>query len=207
MLLKEVWVGERRLWIAAVAACAVMVPSAALANAGVPMIAIVYPGMGIMLLPVIALEVVVLRRRLGSPLRRTAIMVTVSNLVSTVVGVPLTWAALVAGQAVTGGGGSAGPPFDTVAGKVLAVTWQAPWMMPYESDMYWMVPVAALVLLVPFFFVSWLIEYQVSRLFMRGTERAALRHAVLVANLVSYALLAGVTLVALAVSVYQNAFS
>ncbi|MDO8915821.1 MAG: hypothetical protein Q7W16_07055 [Coriobacteriia bacterium] len=197
--------GERRILFAAALMGALAVPAVAFANAGVPMLGIVYPGMGILLIPVIVLEVAVLRRRLGAPLRRTAVMVTVSNLVSTVLGVPLTWAALVGLQAVTGGGGAAGPSFDTLAGKVLAVTWQAPWMMPYESDMYWMIPVATLVLLVPFFFVSWLIEYQISRPFMRDTDKAVLRRAVLIANLMSYGLLALVALAGLGIAVYQHA--
>jgi hypothetical protein len=197
---------RRRIALSMVAAVAlVAVPTAAFANAGVPMLAIVYPGMGILLIPVIVLEVLVLRRRLGASLKRTTIMVTVSNLVSTVIGVPLTWGALVGVQALTGGGGPAGPPFETLAGKVLAVTWQAPWMMPYDSDMYWMIPVASLVLLVPFFFASWLIEYRLSRPFMRDTEKPVLRRAVLVANVVSYALLVVAALIGLGISVFQHA--
>jgi Na+-translocating ferredoxin:NAD+ oxidoreductase RnfE subunit len=196
-------VRERGVLFLSAVVIASAVPAIALANAGVPMIGIVYPGMGILLIPVIVLEFVVLRRRLKSPARRTAVMTTVSNLVSTGVGVPLTWAVLVGLQAVTGGGGP-GPSFDTLVGKLLAVTWQAPWMMPYESDLFWMVPVAALVLLVPFFFVSWLIEYELSRLFMRGVDKAVLRRAVLFANLLSYALLAGVAVVGLGIGIYQH---
>jgi hypothetical protein len=197
-------VRERRIPFTLAAACTWAVPATALANAGVPMIALVYPGMGIMLVPVIVIELLVLRRRLEMPIRRLIAMTTVSNAVSTVAGVPLTWLALVALQGVTGGGGPAGPSFETIAGKVLAVTWQAPWMMPYEADMYWMVPVATLVLLVPFFFASWLIEYWVSRLFARETDKKTLNRAVLAANLVSYAFLAGVVLIGLAVSIYQH---
>jgi hypothetical protein len=66
------------------------------------------------------------------------------------------------------------------------------------------VPVATLVLLVPFFFASWLIEYWVSRLFARETDKKTLNRAVLAANLVSYAFLAGVVLIGLAVSIYQH---
>lgn len=154
--------GERRILFSAVMLSTLIVPTVALANMGVPMIAIVYPGMGIMLIPVIVLEVVVLRRRLSAPLWPTAIMTPVSNLASTAVGVPLTWALLLGLQIFTGGSGT-GPSFDTFVGKLLAVTWQAPWMMPYEADMYWMIPAAILFLPVPFFFASWLIEYCVSK--------------------------------------------
>lgn len=60
------------------------------------------------------------------------------------------------------------------------------------------------ILLIPFFFVSWLIEYYVSRLFMREVERKALRQAVLRANLVSYGLLAAVALIGLGVGIFQQ---
>lgn len=195
--------GERRVLLSAVFLSVLLVPSIACANAGLPMIAIMYPGMGILLVPVIVLEVLVLRRLLDTPVRRTSAMVAVSNLVSTGVGVPLTWAALVGVQFVTGGGGWS-PLLDVpFLGKLLGVTWLAPWMMPWGTDEHWMIPLAALMLLVPFFFASWLIEYVVSVMFMRDIEAARLKRAVLVANLVSYALLAGVALVALAVGIYK----
>jgi hypothetical protein len=58
---------------------------------------------------------------------------------------------------------------------------------------------------VPFFFASWLIEYRLSRLFMRDTEKPVLRRAVLVANVVSYALLVVAALIGLGISVFQHA--
>jgi hypothetical protein len=61
----------------------------------------------------------------------------------------------------TGGGSAHG--LRTLSAKLLAVTWQSPWLIPYEDDLVWMVPAAALCLLVPFFFASVYIEYQVAR--------------------------------------------
>ena len=48
------------------------------------------------------------------------------------------------------------------------------------------------------------IEYQVSRPFTRGIDKAVLRRAVFVANLASYALLATAALVVLGVALYQH---
>jgi hypothetical protein len=180
------------------------VPSVAHADMGLPMIFLAWPGMGVMLVPVIALEVAVLMSALVTPLKRTAVVATVSNVISTVVGVPVTWVILVALQFLTGGGGAVGPDFGTLAGKIFAVTWQAPWLLPYESDLYWMIPVAMLVLLVPFFFASWLIEYPISRLMMRKLQAGVVRRGVLGANLVSYGLLALVVLGVLGVAIYQH---
>ena len=171
----------------------VVVPSVAFADAGLPMLAFVWPGMGFALVPVIVIETVVMMRLLKTTLGRTAVVMTVANLVTTVVGVPLTWGAMFGLQALLGGGG-AGPDIGTIAGKVFAVTVQAPWLLPYQEQIRWMVPAAALFLLVPFFFASWLIEYWVARWTMRDLDRRALRRAVMWANLASYALLALVAL-------------
>lgn len=177
--------------------------SAALADAGIPMLVIVYPSMIVTLLPVVVLETVILRRRLGTALRRTAFVVMLSNLASTMVGIPLAWAALVGLEVATSGG--VWPLLDTFAGKLLAVTWQAPWLFRHESDFYWQIPVATAVLLVPFFFVSWWVEYWLSRRLMRGVEPKRLRAAVAVANLVSYALLEALAMIWLVADIVQHA--
>jgi hypothetical protein len=176
-----------------VAGVAAGAPSVASADAGLPMLAIVWPGMGLSLVPVIAIEIVVMIRMLKTPWARTSAVVAGANVVTTLVGVPLTWVVLVAVQMLAGGGG-VGPDFGTVLGKAFAVTVQAPWLLPYATDNPWMVPAAALVLLVPFFFVSWLIEYWVARWTMRDVDHELLNRAVMFANIASYALLAVVVL-------------
>lgn len=180
------------------------VPSVAYANAGVPMLALVWPGMWIALLPVIAIESVVLVR-VASVLPRRAVLVTaVANATSTFLGIPLTWAALFGLQAIVPGGGGAGPDVGTFAGKLFAVTVQAPWLIPHESDLYWMIPAASLVLLVPFFFMSWGVELLVARLMLRAQDRQPVDLAVLRGNLLSYGLLAGVVLAVLGVSLFRG---
>jgi hypothetical protein len=169
------------------------VPAVALADAGLPMLAFMWPGMGYALIPVIVIETIVMMRMLKTALGRTAVVVTVANLVTTVAGVPLTWALAFGVQLLMGGGG-VGPSVDTIAGKLFAVTVQAPWLLPYVDQSPWMIPAAALFLLVPFFFASWLIEYWVARWTMRDIDHGDLRRAVMWANLASYALLALVTL-------------
>lgn len=194
---------DRCLLLLTVVGCTLSAPAVAFANIGVPMIAVVYPGMGLLLIPIMVLEALIIQRRLGIERRRAFLTSISSNALSTIVGVPLTWIALFSLQALVGGG-SPGPSIQTLAGKLFAVTVQAPWMMPEEAELYWMVPTATLVLLVPFLFMSWLVEYQLSKLFIRDGDRPTLRRAVLIANLWSYALLAAVVLAWLGYGVITN---
>ena len=163
------------------------------ANAGVPMLFITLPAMLIALVPIIVVEAFVVGHFLGSSAVSRAKSVAISNVASTIVGLPLTWIALVALQAVSGGGSSYG--ITTPMQKLLAVTWQAPWLIPYETDLYWMLPAASLVLLIPFFFTSYFVEASIATRLEPTYSRSHVRSAVFRANLCSYLLLAVFTLV------------
>jgi len=164
------------------------VPGIASANAGVPMIFLAIPVLGVSIIPIIIIESIVLSKQLELAAPVAFKTATISNLVSTIVGIPLTWLLLVLIQMLTGGGGAYG--LDTALGKVLSVTLQAAWLIPYESDLHWMIPVAGLVLLVPFFFVSWWSEYFVSRKMLKDHSAQRVKIAVRNANMITYALLA-----------------
>ncbi len=171
------------------AAWVLLFPGQAQANAGVPMIFLTLPGMALALVPVIVLEMRVLAKRLGLTPRLAFKVAAWSNLLTTFVGVPLTWAILTVLEGVTGGGRAYG--INTPAKKLLAVTWQAPWLIPYEADhnLYWMVPAAMMWLLVPTFFMSWWLEYLAAARMLRDADRTRLKSAMFRANLLSYALL------------------
>lgn len=164
------------------------IPSAAWANAGLPMIVLVVPAMLWALIPIIVVEAFYLEKSLDLPRATAAKCAAISNAISTIIGVPLTWLALVIIQMITGGGQAYG--LDSFFYKMLAVTWQAPWLIPYESDLDWMVPIAGLSLLVPFFFVSWWIEYLIVRFFVTNRSHDLIKRKVRNANLISYGLLA-----------------
>ena len=171
------------------AAWVLFFPGQAQANAGVPMIFLTLPGMALALVPVIVLEMRVLAKRLGLTPRLAFKVAAWSNLLTTFVGVPLTWAILTVLEGVTGGGRAYG--INTPAKKLLAVTWQAPWLIPYEADhnLYWMVPAAMMWLLVPTFFMSWWLEYLAAARMLRDADRTRLKSAMFRANLLSYAFL------------------
>jgi hypothetical protein len=106
---------------------------AAHADIGVPMIFVTLPSMVIALLPVIAAETFVLGRRLGVAPVSVLKAVASANIVSTLFGIPVTWLMLVLVQLVTGGGSAYG--IATTKQRFLAVTWQAPWLIPYEQEL------------------------------------------------------------------------
>ncbi|MBI3353090.1 MAG: hypothetical protein HY036_10995 [Nitrospirae bacterium] len=153
----------------------------AYADAGVPMIFITFPSMLIALIPIIIIESIVMSRYLSLATGRSLKAASIGNIVSTVIGIPLTWLLLVILQLLTGGGSAYGlnGPFK----KFLAITWQAPWLIPYESELYWMIPAATLILLVPFFFASWLIEYKVEKRLLSDIAADRVNRAVRDANL------------------------
>ena len=152
------------------------------------MLALTLPAMIVALIPVILIEALVLGRALEAGMVSKLKAVSIANVVSTFVGVPFTWCGLVALQGLTGGATDHG--IATPAQRLLAVTWQAPWLIPYEGELHWMVPTASLVLLVPFFFASYVIEANMICRMEPHAPSARIRPAVFRANLMSYVLLA-----------------
>lgn len=177
----------QRVMLGLVALWAALTPALAHANVGVPMIVIVMPVMVLSLLPIIAVEAHVLRRALDVPGKRAVKAVVWTNLLSTFIGIPLSWILLVGVQFLVDSGRPHG--LETLQGKILSVTVQAPVLMPYNEGAGWMVPAALLVLMVPFFFASWWSEYWLARFLFKDRERPTVWRAVRNANLVSYALL------------------
>ncbi len=167
--------------------------SDAFADIGIPMIFITFPWMLLAFVPVCILESTMLNRQLKISERRSMKISLIANLVSTLVGIPLTWILLVLLQMLTGGGGALG--LESIPKKLLAVTWQAAWLIPYESHLRWMIPSAGLVLLVPFFFASWLIEYQIVKKMIMEIVPREVKRSVFWANLLSYSILAFIVII------------
>ncbi len=159
-----------------------------LANIGMPMVCVTVPTM-LLALPLIAVaEAFVLSRVCRLPFKEAWHGALRANLWSTLLGIPVAWFALVAAQIAGGAGRAWG--LDTPMDRLAAVTLQAPWLIPYEREMYWMLPAASLVLLAPFFLASVLAEYLV--LCRRwGAAQTQLWSGVALANALSYSLLAG----------------
>jgi hypothetical protein len=128
---------------------------------GLPMIIPSMLMMVLALVPIIFVESFVIAARLKLELLKTLNWVALANLASTFIGIPVTWFGLAALQFATGSGNFF--RIDTFWGKLIAVTWQAPWALPYGSDYDWIISAAMISLLIPFCFASWFVEYHVAR--------------------------------------------
>ena len=157
-----------------------------LGNAGLPMIFVELPVLVVALVPVVGLEAALLRRSLAIPWRQAIRDVFGANLLSTFVGVPLAWAAQVAGQLALGGG--VAWDLSTPLDRLAAVIVQSGWLIPYENELHWMVPAAALWLLLPCLLVSIAVEQWWLRRCWSGLPVRRILRAVVLANCVSYLL-------------------
>jgi hypothetical protein len=164
-----------------------------LADVGVPMIFVQWPLMICALIPVIVIEALVIRKRLQMPYARAVAGATKANLVSTFVGVPLAWAIMLAIEFAT--------LYPTVLASekwhwhleksplmsilyVLGMAWTGP-----AAHSAWPIALAAMLLLIPTFFVSVRIERRVYRRSYKEQGTASVDDACWFANLWSYALL------------------
>jgi hypothetical protein len=138
------------------------------------------------LIPVIAVESVVLKYLLPSAWREATIAGSLGNLLSTLVGVPLAWVVFLAFEFAVAVPASY---LHVNPGPVLGTILFAAWLVPDEHDLDWMVPLSTMVLLVGFFYVSVWIESTVAERILQGYTRDRIRFAVWRANLASYAIL------------------
>jgi hypothetical protein len=169
-----------------VATICIFSPQSVYANIGVPMLVVVWPLSWIAFVPVVAIEAAVARKVVRLSWRKSLRSSLLANAVSTLVGIPVTWGLLVAIEMIISRGGQAFG-LKTTLGKVLAVTLQAPWLIPYEKNMRWMLP-AAVTFLLPFFgLASVFIERPIFRKWA-GCDKAEARQWSWKANALTYGL-------------------
>jgi hypothetical protein len=163
-------------------------PVLVVANAGMPMLALHMPALILGLVPIVAVEALILARGFAVPWLRTLWPTGAANLASTFVGVPVAWGALLVLELMTAGAADYG--FATPLARFRSIVLQAPWLLPHRgAEPDWLLPAANLVLL-PFYLVaSVLVERWVLRRFYRGVPVQRVNRAVWLANGVSYALL------------------
>jgi len=169
------------------------------ADVGLPTIVLVFPAMLILLIPIIVVEGLLCKKWLGLTTWQAMKANALSNLVSTIIGIPVAWllmflvdfaAALLLFR--TG----AFDNWHSPLAKIVFVVLGSAWIGPLEGQGIWFIPAAALILLIPFFFASYWIEYRVIK-FMVGKPKHGLpaldypkvRIAVRNANLVTYGIM------------------
>jgi hypothetical protein len=167
------------------AVVAVAAASAARADIGVPMAAVFLPPMWAAIVPIIIIESLIVYRFVRGPFSRTLAALTAANIVSTIVGVPVAWFILAISEMLCCGGALG---LSTPVTRIYAVTVQAPWLIPYESDLGWMIPLALVTLGIVFAALSVLVETPIASRILRVPTRTMWRGMAL-ANIASYVLL------------------
>jgi hypothetical protein len=160
--------------------------SYAYANAGVPMIAFYLPPAWFALVPIILIETLVAVKKYSLPIKKSLFSVSAANVISTLVGIPITWVIWASLEGAFFGGVLGSHP---ISWAMLSVTVQAAWLLPYEEHLWWMGPLACLVLSFVFFAVSVAVEYQVVKIIFKDQRRELLRLWMLRSNIYSYILL------------------
>ena len=165
-------------------------PRFLLADVGLPMIFVTLPLMVCALVPVILVEIWVAKPKLGTTYRRPAWAITVANVVSTIIGVPVAWTVTLGIELLTDK--LLSDRFVTHASpRVLVITellLGPAWIGPPVNNHDWIIPAATLLLLIPTFFASWYIEAIIVNN-MVDDEWPVVRTAMWKANLASYAML------------------
>lgn len=161
-------------------------------NLGVPVRFLAVPVALYLLIPVVVFEAWFAPKKIGklSPSRRLG-GVALANTISTFGGCPLTWVIFAAlhDLANRGGGeayGLLGPLKAMISGG-----WQTASTILYKEELYWMVPTAAMIFMVPAFFVTILLEGAVLHFCWPKVSFRERSRFVLFANLYSSALVLG----------------
>jgi hypothetical protein len=170
-----------------VAAVLAIIPIPGHADIGLPLIAVFLPPMWLALIPIVVVEAAVNGHLLAMPFRRTIVPASMGNLVSTIAGIPLMWFLLATAELVCCGEAKG---LSTSGAKIYAVTIQAPWLIPYERDFHWMIPLALLVFAVPCYALSVAIEAPFNVMAFNTTPKKLVWRATAAANLASYLCLA-----------------
>jgi hypothetical protein len=141
-------------------------------NAGVPMIFFTLPAMGMLLVPIILVEGFLCKKWLGLTTWKALKLNAASNLTSTLIGVPLAWAIMFGIELLAFRVIKSNNAIQNWDSPIVRVVWLlvgSAWLGPISDKGIWLIPAATLVLLVPFFFASYAVEYLVIKLLM-GTD-------------------------------------
>jgi len=117
------------------------------ADAGVPMVAVTWPGMLALLVPIILIENYILARHFGQHWKQTFSLTVVPNLFSMILGIPLSWFVFYLLEALL-----------TFGIAPIGKTLLSPVLRPGEPEYSSMALVACLISLPHCFFVSWVVE-------------------------------------------------
>ncbi len=161
-------------------------------NDAFPMLVIIWPIYLLLLIPIIFIESRITKRYLQNvAIGKILWPITIANIFSTLIGIPVTWGLLALIEFIWL------PKFFepivnilTPLEVMLNVTAGAAWIAPYSKSLFWTIPVAAMFLLIPFYFVSvWIESLFLTKIFKISFHKILVKKSCWRANLASYLLL------------------
>lgn len=156
------------------------------ANIGIPLIGAVIVLGWFTILPVVIIETLMAVWLLHWQFFYALRMISLANAFTMLLGFPVVWFLCVVGSILTGGTGWGD---GSITGILRVPAWLGPGYIP---DLAWAGPFALILLCVPFFIMSWWLEYIFLYNFATNREkdqRISIRTYSWKANLASYALL------------------
>ena len=161
-------------------------------NPGVPVRFLAVPVALYLLIPVVAFETWLARKRIAqlSPSRALG-GVALANTISIFGGWPLTWVIFAALHDLANRGGAEASGLLTPLKAIVSGGWQTASTIVYRPELYWMVPKAAMILMIPAFFVTILIEGLALHFCWPKVPLRERVWFILIANLCSYGLVLG----------------
>ena len=177
-----------------------LIPALAYANAGLPILAILWPLSLPAFFPVVFLESYVLNKNLALGYKKSFVVSIKANIGSTILGLPLAWVAcfmmemLLMFFFVEIAGSESYPPSSFKAlpesiHNILDVILTFPWLGPGPEGGHWVIPFATSIMLIPCFFVSYWMELYYINYKLPDFHKENVKPAVWRANLYSYGLL------------------
>lgn len=176
-----------------------------LTSIGIPMIILILPSFWLLLIPIILIESWVFKRNLPNlSFREIFWPLTVANLFSALIAIPISWLFLIIIEFILSLFINKTFPQLSLSWQLLmGVTIQAPWILPFKNYFYWMIPIATIWLLIPFYFVSSWSEGLILTKFKLIPDKSSIKKISWKANLASYSFLLIITFVTF-VCLYKN---
>lgn len=167
-----------------------------LTSLGVPMIVLILPSFWILLIPIILIEAYVFKHDLPDvPFHKIFWPITLVNLFSTIIAIPILWVLLTLLELILSIFINETFPSLSISWQLLiGVTIQAPWVLPFKNYLYWMIPTAAIWLLLQFFIISSWTEGLLLTKFNLPSDKSSIKKITWKANLASYSFLLLITL-------------
>lgn len=170
-----------------------LILSTAYADAGLPMLIVIWPMYWLLLIPIILIESCVSKHYLhATPFHKILWPITKANLISTFFGIPITWVLLyLLEKTLILLTKDTHPPFfyklPEFWQRIIGIPMQAPWILPYNLDSFWIIPLTAIFLLIPFYFASaWIESVYLSKNLKISSDPILIKKISWKANLASY---------------------